>query len=181
MSNWYKKANMNKEKEDFFNERTKKHVERVQNAAKRIVEKHPEYKKLLEQVKDHDKSKFEDPERTPYIELTWRLKESTKEKPTKEENEATLHHVKNNRHHPEYFNKDKATISTEDRDKSDSCMSAYDMDDISLCEMIADWHAVSEELGTKGARAWYDKQNNVRWKWNDEQNELIDKLLRVFE
>jgi hypothetical protein len=61
----------NKEKEDFFKKRTKKHIKRVQNAARKLVKKYPEYKDLLDQVKDHDKSKFEEPERTPYIELTW--------------------------------------------------------------------------------------------------------------
>ena len=180
-ANYIKLSASKKEKKDYFNKRTKKHIERVQKACKKIVDKYPEYEKLLEQCKDHDSSKFEEPEMSPYIELTWSKKEDSDAKSTKEMNDATLHHIKNNKHHPEYHNKDKANISSTNRDESIECISADKMDDISIAEMVADWQAMSEELKTNTSREWYNEVKNVRWSWNKEQNKLIDKFLKVFE
>lgn len=181
--NWYKiaKDKTQKEKKDFFDKRTNKHIERVQNAAEKIVEKHDEYKELLKQVKNHDASKFKEPEMAPYIELTWAKKEDPDAESTKEMDDATLHHIKNNKHHPEYHNKDKANISSTNRDESIECIDADKMDDISVAEMVADWQAMSEELGTNTAREWYNDVKDERWSWSKEQNKLIDKLLKVFE
>jgi len=180
----YKKlAETQKEKKDFFNKRTKEHIKRVQDASKKIVNKYKEYKELLEQVEKHDDSKFKEPELSPYIELTWDKKDDPDAKSTKEMNDATMHHIKNNKHHPEYHLSDKseANISSEDRDKSDKCVDASLMDDISIAEMVADWQAMSEELGTNSAREWYDEQKDVRWIFSEKQDKLISKLLKVFE
>ena len=174
---WYKTA---MSKKVFFMKRTKKHVERVQNSAKKIVDEYPEYKELLEQVKSHDDSKFEEPEMTPYIELTWAKKDDPKAESTKEMDEATLHHIKNNKHHPEYHNKDKANISSTNRDEYIECIDASKMDDISVAEMVSDWQAMSEELQTNTSREWYNDVKDVRWSFSEEQDKLIDKLLKVF-
>jgi len=170
-----------KEKKDFFVKRTNEHIERVQNASKKIVDKHKEYKDLLEQVKDHDSSKFKEPEMTPYIELTWRKKDGKKSESTKEINDATIFHVKHNMHHPEYHSDDKANIDSTNRDDSIECISAKNMDDISVAEMIADWQAVEEELGTNATREWFNKKKDIRWSFSKKQEKLIDKLLKVFE
>ena len=58
---------------------------------------------------------------------------------------------------------------------------ADNMDDISICEMVADWQAMAEELKTNTSREWYDDVKNKRWSWSKEQEKLIDKLLKVFE
>ena len=179
-ANYIKLSETEKDKKDFFKKRTNKHIERVQNAAKKIVDKHPEYDKLSKQVKDHDASKFEEPEMTPYIELTWAKKEDPKAESTKEMNDATLHHIKHNKHHPEYHNKDKANISSTNRDESIECIDAKNMDDISVAEMVADWQAMSEELKTNTAREWYNDVKDVRWSYSKKQENLIDKLLKVF-
>ncbi len=183
---WYKIAKSEedtsaKEKKDFFDKRTNKHIERVQNAAKKIVDAHPEYKKLSEQVKTHDESKFKEPEMTPYIELTWAKKDDVKAESTKAMNEATLHHIKHNKHHPEYHSDDKANISSTNRDESIECIDASNMDDISVAEMVADWQAMSEELKTNTSREWYEDVKDVRWGFSKKQENLIDKLLKVFE
>ena len=179
-ANYIKLATEQKEKDDFFHKRTNEHIERVQNAAKKIVDEFPEYNELLEQVKDHDSTKFEEPEMTPYIELTWNKKEG-KNTSSKEMDEATLHHIKNNKHHPEYHNKDKADIDSTNRDSSIECIDASNMDDISIAEMVADWQAMSEELKTNTSREWYDDVKDERWSWSKKQEDLIDKLLGVFE
>ena len=182
-SSYIKMSATEKEKKDFFDKRTNKHIERVQNAAKKIVDKHSEFEELSKQVKDHDASKFEEPEMTPYIELTW-LKKIDQEDDGEDQDaiaKATLHHIKNNKHHPEYHNKGKANIDTTNRDDSIECIKADEMDDISIAEMVADWQSMSEELKTNTSREWYNDVKNVRWSWTEEQEDLIDKLLRVFE
>lgn len=178
---YIKIAETQKEKKDFFNKRTNKHIDRVQNAAKKIVDKYNEYKELLEQVEDHDASKFEEPEMTPYIELTWLKKQDQGDDGGKDIENATLHHIKNNKHHPEYHNKEKANIDSTNRDKSIECISTRNMDDVSIAEMVADWQAMAEELGTNTSREWYDDVKNVRWSFSKKQEELIDKFLTVFE
>jgi len=180
-SSYIKLSDTKKEKQDFFDKRTNKHIERVQNAAKKIVDEYEEYSELLEQVKDHDASKFEEPEMTPYVELTWAKKEDPKAESTKEMNDATMHHIKNNKHHPEYHNKDKADIDSTNRDESIECISASNMDDISIAEMVADWQAMSEELKTNTSREWYNDVKDKRWSFSKKQEKLIDKLLTVFE
>lgn len=65
-------------------------------------------------------------------------------------------------------------------EQSEECISAENMDDISVAEMVADWQAMSEELGTNTSREWYNDVKNVRWSFSKEQEDLIDKLLKVF-
>jgi len=191
------------EMEQHFNDRTSKHIELVQQAAKKIEQAHilngEDCGNLMNRVVVHDASKFEEPERTPYISITWRHKledEQGEYDPInnkgyqtpgllakEDENQATLHHVTTNSHHPEFHlkNKEDANINVEDRDKSDKVVDVSAMPAIDIAEMIADWQAMSEELQKNTAREWFDKQKDVRWHFSDEQVELIDKLLKVFE
>ena len=53
---------------------------------------------------------------------------------------------------------------------------ATKMPDLDLAEMIADWLAVSEERGTD-PKDWADKNVNIRWKFDDEQKDLIYELI----
>jgi len=168
-------------KYQYFIDRTGNHIALVKQAALGIVEAYPEYAELLSQVEMHDASKFEEPELTPYIELTWRKKHGG-DTSTEEMNQATLHHIKNNRHHPEFhLEGEEANISSTNRDDSIECVDATAMPDIDVAEMVSDWQAMSEELGTNTAREWYDQVKDVRWHFSKEQDILIDKLLKVFE
>ena len=187
------------EKEQHFIERTKQHINLVRDAAEKIVQAYPEFEELKQRGEVHDASKFEEPERTPYISITWRHRaekangefdpingkgyQTPGMLSKEEENQATLHHVTTNSHHPEAHLKDKsdANINAEDRDKSDKCIDASEMPDIDIAEMVADWQAMSEELQKNTAREWFEKQKDVRWHFSDEQVALIDKLLKVFE
>lgn len=178
------------EMEKWFVERTNYHIGLVQNAAMSVVDAYPEYEKVLEQVEEHDASKFEEPEQAPYIVLSWKKKQENEGKTfeiTKKQqeaiNEATLHHILNNSHHPEFYLEDKTEveINKNDRDKSDKCVDASRMLDLDIVEMVCDWQAMSEELQTNTAREWFDKQKNVRWCFSSAQEALIDKILKVFE
>lgn len=183
------------EKLQWFIARTNSHINLVKRAARKIVDAYPEFRDLLQRVGKHDASKFKEPERTPYIEITWRhksddfdpIKGKGYQTPgtlsNKDENEATLHHITTNSHHPEYHlrNKSLANIDSKDRDKSKRCIDASEMPDLDVAEMVADWQAMAEEIGKNTAREWFDKQKDVRWHFSDKQEQLIDKLLRVFE
>jgi len=62
-------------KSGIFIERMNKHIELVRAAINEIVRKFPEFKKeLVTRGWKHDASKFEEPERTPYVSITWRHK-----------------------------------------------------------------------------------------------------------
>lgn len=178
------------EKEAWFEERTRKHISLVQQAAHMIAEAYPELKEVVEKAKEHDASKFKEPERTPYIEISWRHKfdnyGSYKRPGTlskEDENKATVTHITTNQHHPEFWLEDKslANIDPKDRNKSKTCIDATKMPPLAIAEMVADWQAMSWELGTNSAREWYNKQKDVRWHLSEEQDKLISKLLEVFE
>jgi len=188
----------NQEKVDYFLKRMHLHIGLVQKAAAKIAEAYPEeFSDLVKQTADHDASKLKDPELTPYVAITWRHKlekEDGEFDPIKgkgyqmpghlekkEEDEATLHHIKNNTHHPEFWLDDKAKTDVgTNRDDSIRCVDASKMPNIDVAEMIADWAAMGEELGNS-PREWFDKVKDVRWHFSEHQEELIDRLLKVFE
>lgn len=65
--NWYKRASEEDYEDydkmkDWFEKRTHKHIKSVQDYCKKIADYDPKrFGKLVDQAKDHDKSKFEDP------------------------------------------------------------------------------------------------------------------------
>ena len=179
------------EQEEFFLERTSKHISMVQDAIAKIVAAYPdEFSGLIEQGEDHDASKFSEPERTPYIALTWNKRKvekdniSTYKGPGNHDkesiNQATHHHITTNRHHPEYWTKDEVKLNNTDRAKLDEPVDVSEMPDTDIAEMVADWQAMGQEMGNP-ARAWFEKVRNTRWKFSPEQEKLIDRLLKVFE
>jgi len=176
------------EKEAWFIERTNKHISLVKGAIEKIVAAFPEFDELLQRAEVHDASKFEEPEKTPYIELTWRHKsdsydsyETPGELDKKAENDATMHHILNNSHHPEFHNKEDAHIDPENRDTSVEVLDATSMPDLDVAEMSCDWFAMSEELGTNTATEWFESQKDVRWHFSSEQESVIRKCLKVLE
>jgi Mn-containing catalase len=188
---WYKMAKDENYDEmlAWFKKRTDMHINLVKKYCKKIEEYDDRFKGLLEQAQDHDASKFEDPEIDPYVYVTWQYycKEHNREFKAPEGmddemNKATQHHVKNNKHHPEFFSdKEIELINRQDRDKPPKEMvDATKMPDMNLAEMAADWMAVAEEKGTD-PNGWADKNVNIRWKFTDEQKDLIYELLKIFK
>lgn len=175
-----------KEMSDWFNKRTARHISLVQKYAKLLEDKFG-IKGLVDRAKDHDQSKYEEPERTPYIFITWdyhckdlkkefKLPDDIKDKM----NSASEHHVHSNRHHPEFYD-DTSKINKEDRDKKPKkIVDATKMEDLDIAEMISDWLAMSEERGNK-CIDWADKNVNIRWKFTDKQKDLIYKLIKGIE
>jgi hypothetical protein len=58
---------------DHFTKRTQEHVNRVQGNARLLAQGFPYLKReLISQVNLHDDSKYQEPEVTPYIHITWK-------------------------------------------------------------------------------------------------------------
>jgi hypothetical protein len=182
----YKIAEISKEMEDWFKKRTDNHIALVQKWCKAIENYDPNrFKGLIERGKIHDQSKFEDPEKTPYIYTTWqyKCKDDGKEfNPPQDIKDqmsgATFHHVKHNAHHPEsHTEQEQNILNRENRDAPPEVMvDATKMKDIDIGEMCADWMAMSDEKKSN-PKDWADKNVNVRWKFTDEQKDLIYELI----
>lgn len=173
------------EMEEHFVERTNKHISLVQKYCEKIEEAWEGFDGLVERGEEHDAIKFEEPELEPYIWLTWRYKCEDDgvecELPEGMEdaiNAATQHHILNNRHHPEYHQMETLDVVDEDdRDAPpDQIIDGTGMKDLDIAEMVADWCAMSEELGGD-PKEWADDNVNVRWRFTDEQTNLIYDLI----
>jgi len=187
---WYKTAEVEKEMEDFFKKRTNRHIDLVGKYCKEIADyDRVKFGELVERGKIHDDSKFEDPEKEPYVYISWqyKCKDEGKEFDIPQEmkdrmSRATEFHVKNplNTHHPEAScDKEVALINRENRDLPPKEMiDSTKMTDLDIGEMCADWMAMSFEKGTN-PKDWADKNINIRWKFTDEQKNLIYKLLNA--
>lgn len=175
---------------DWFEKRTQNHINMVVDAAGKIIKQYPGFNELISYALEHDHSKFSEPEKTPYIWISWdkkckkegvkfELPQEIKDKM----NEITLHHILGNAHHPEFWleNEKEANINSENRDKSDHPVNASRMNELAVAEMVCDWVAMSQELKTNSPREWFEKCKDVRWIFSKQQEELIDKLLKVFE
>jgi len=173
-----------KDMEEFFNKRTNYHIGLVTKYANKIADLYPEFDELRDIVKSHDESKFEEPEYTPYIHITWSYHDDNYIIPPDIKpltTQATEHHVKHNKHHPEYWSPQEGVINPEDRDAPRELIFAQDMPLIYIAEMVADWCAVSEERGTH-PKDWADMNIGTRWDFTKDQSGLIYKLINsVFE
>jgi hypothetical protein len=156
----------------FFDRRTKEHIERVRNCLflMATVTNYPD--ELKERAKVHDASKFTPPERVPYIWLTefHRCRRSGEPFSYPEGMEklvcgAIEHHLKVNRHHPEYHG------------------DPNEMTEVDLIEMVCDWTAMSQEFGQDGgsSRGWADKTIGNRFLFNDEKRRFIYEMIALLD
>lgn len=176
-----------KEMEDFYYFRTIRHIVLVHKYIDKLSKVIPE---LLDTKYYHDLSKFSEPEKTPYIFITWKYEQqrlgNTFEVPEyilSEMQKATFHHVKNNKHHPEFWD-EKSSINSINRENRDSHpenpVSAVNMPSTYIAEMVADWAAMAEEKGNT-VRSWADKNVNLRWIFTEQQTQFIYSLITYLE
>jgi len=173
-------------KDPFWNDKEKEyqahianHVNRVKNNVKKLVKAFPQYSDALKNVEKHDELKMKEPERTPYIDLTYKKFNKIKEPLKENEKQVLFHHIKNSKHHPEYWC-DKVEIVGEDPDNATQKVDASRMPNEYILEMVADWKATADVLGNT-ARSWFEKQNGKRWIFTPSQIDLINKFLDVLE
>ncbi len=180
-------ANKSAGMEEHFESRTRQHVDRVKDYCKRIADYAGDrLGGIVEAGEAHDASKFVAPEREPYIWLTERYRcgrtgEDFQAPEGIEEliHSASEHHVHTNPHHPEYWdpNPKEEAINRDHRDAPPEVpVDATAMTDIAIAEMIADWEAMSAELGGT-PRDWADKNIGVRWVFTEPQKKLIYELI----
>ncbi len=170
-------CNITPEMKKKFKDRIRQHIDWVIDYGKQIEELFPRYKGLAKRCELHDADKYSKELKTPYIYITWKYTDSTHKIPNNIDiTAATTLHVKNNKHHPEYWCKDKDVVNPNDRDKPNGLIDATNMDDLSIAEMCADWLSVSREKGTNPMK-WYEDNLNVRWKFSKNQQNQIVKIL----
>ena len=173
---------------DWFYKRTKNHIEGVKKYCQKIYNYDIErFEDILENSKNHDELKLQEPELTSYIIITWdyycndnNIKFDIPEDIRKNLYKATEHHVLNSKHHPEYWQDRKENIlDINSRDGSTmpiGILNGTKMPDIYVAEMCADWMAMSEERNNM-PQEWADKVVDKRWKFNEHQVKLIYELL----
>jgi hypothetical protein len=167
-----------------FLNRTQKHISLVNKYYKKYCEK---MKIKLRDLK-HDDSKFYFPEMLPYVLITWQyhckdlnIPFHPTENEKNDMNLATEHHIKTNKHHPEFWSERTVNlISREDRDKVPdteidvSETMPYD----AIIEMCADWCAMSEEKNNT-PYDWARNVVNKRWIFGEEKTKVIYRTLRI--
>jgi hypothetical protein len=186
-----KENKYSKEMEDWYIKRTNNHIELVRKYCQKIIDSFPEFKDLKNRMKVHDDSKFENIEKEPYVFITWKYKCQDEGWDFEDCNppediddlmhEATLHHILNNSHHPEFHlseeEKEGDILNKNNRDKPpEKTLDISNMPDLDIAEMCADWCAVSEEKGNT-PKSWADSNIGVRWDFTGKQEKLIYNIL----
>ena len=170
----------------FFCKRTRMHIGLVRKYCERVHHLFPDqFEGILQRGELHDQTKWKDPEIVPYIFINAKKLLSKKDIQMNwpEElqdllNNATEHHILNNRHHPECTcGKTENLINKTDRDDiPEEMINATNMNPLDVAEMICDWCSMAEELGTDPFD-WAKMNVNVRWEFNEFQEKLIYFLL----
>lgn len=155
---------------EFFERRTREHIERVQQCL-RLMAAVTEYgSELEERARLHDASKFGPEERIPYIWLTefhrCRRAEEPFEYPAgmaERVRAAIHHHETHNRHHPEFHT------------------DPNDMTDVELIEMVCDWTAMAQEYQQGSAKNWAKQTLGHRLLLNNERQAFVYRMIELLE
>lgn len=155
--------NITESLKDKFIERTKNHVNLVNKYAAKLGMTFP----------NHDSSKFGD--------LLEPYSLFMKQDRTKEEDElldlATLIHIKNSPHHPEYWTDTNLEGFSRKNPNPNGIIDATEMDENSMTEMLCDWCSMSEEKDNTPME-WFNKVNGTRWLFTTEQQRFIRETIK---
>jgi len=180
-------SSITNEMKNHFINRTSKHIELVNKYLNKINDLNlPE---IITAVlfDNHDASKFEEPELTPYIYINWYYHCKNNNIPYTIPNDmatkcnlASFYHDKNNPHHPEFWDNNYDELKILDKGIK-YVVDATSMPFSNIAQMIADWTAMDEELNPEkekpSAKEWADKNINIKWKFTPEQIKFIYKLI----
>ena len=146
--------------EQQFIERTKKHINLVNEFAAKIGKSYP----------DHDASKL-----TTLFD-GYKYFMIPREELTKEQEDAidwvTLAHITNSPHHPEYWTNTNLSGFTRINYTPHGAIDATEMPQEYLEEMICDWMSVATEMGNS-IEDWYNKTVGTRWIFTKEQQDFM--------
>ena len=163
------------EMNEYFELRTKSHINLAQLSMFSLINKkvHEKYNlnkmNLISRADIHDKSKFGDVERIPYIWLTEFYRAKNNKEPFSYPEgmedlifDAWIHHSETNPHHPEYYH---------------NCnrMSKEDM-----VEMVCDWDAMSQEY-KQSLKKWVDENIDRKWKFDKKNKKFIYEIVEILE
>lgn len=155
------------EMQKYFLKRTENHISLVKKNLQYFINNWYYPHGLKERANCHDKSKFEEPERTGYIYRTWKsycvLNNIEFKFPEEIIQESTNHHIKNNSHHPEFHNHPD------------------DMTEMDMIEMVCDWTAMGEEFGEKSIKVFADKVLGSKYLFHDENIKKIYSYINLLE
>lgn len=135
------------------------HINNVRNAANDVVNR------LLKRASEHDKSKLEEPELTPFVKMTPLLAQTTYgsdeyDAMLEELKPALDHHYAKNAHHPEHH---KEGVS--------------DMTLIDLMEMLCDWKAATMRHNDGNIRKSIEV-NGKRFKINSQLVKILENTVK---
>lgn len=146
--------------EQQFIERTKKHINLVNEFAAKIGKSYP----------DHDASKL-----TTLFD-GYKYFMIPREELTKEQEDAidwvTLAHITNSPHHPEYWTNTNLSGFTRVNYTPHGAIDATEMPQEYLEEMVCDWCSMSKEFNNTPME-WFDSVNGKRWIFTEEQQQFI--------
>ena len=162
-----------KEAIDLFVKRTNHHIELVKNNIY-LFQESEKYNDIFDELTlraaNHDKSKFSEPELTPYIWLTWNYHCAWNNIPfelpigmDQKIRDAKIHHFSNNRHHPEWH------------------LDPNEMTIVDLIEMVCNWKAVGQEFGEKSLVDYADRVLGKRFNFSQKKINLIWDLIHKMD
>ena len=151
---------------DHFYKRTGEHISRVQKNMEILANNLEGIDKeaFEKRAADHDHTKYDEYEKE-YIWLSWWFANNKNDDiyPYPEYKDviwkATGGHIHDEKHHPQAWSNVK------------------DMSEIYLAEMVSDWYAMSQELGTD-IYDWMEK-NMPKWDFSEEQVERIYDMMEI--
>ena len=177
---------------DYFYLRTNKHIEKVKEYYYKLCD-FSGYEADPEQARKHDETKYKEPELIPYVWLNWKYfcqdngvalpEEFATDNIVNKIKQATFHHISNNPHHPEYWDKGftRENFNEKNRDGIPPVpVDAKEMPVMYLIEMVADWFSVSYERG-EDPHHWAQKNVNKRWLFSPDQTDFIYTLLDAWD
>ena len=171
------------EMKHMFYDRLNRHIQSVILWYNKLKKEFPNINKV--DIESHDKSKFKEPELTPYILLQYMIvnKLDYNFYPVMKDKiyEATIHHITMNPHHPEFWEDCFVPEMLNKKHRNsppEVIVNATEMPKECIIEMVSDWCAMSEEKHSNPFRL-AEKNINKRWKFTEEQEYFIYLLLKL--
>ena len=187
--------NMN-EIEEFHLQRMDKHISKVKKYLLEFtnsdLSKELNFSKrdAIELGNKHDQDKIEGDLFEQYKYISWLYKCKLAEVPcdipyTEDMDKATTAHIRNNKHHPEYWDPNFTPQVVTDFNQRDSTkLKSRDgrkMPVAHIIEMCCDWKATSEERGNKAVDWAYKCLRDKRYIFTDNQWDLIYRILGIID